>query len=525
MQDKAAMLKTCIRTLRLPHMPVKDRKALYAFLLLQLYFAGNILSFGFWKSDIVVFGYLTAFYGVWLIGLTLLLVVVLRISTRFGLTQFNPVVFVAFSLPFCFGLWLQTLAVHIGEFWWAAILLFFAMFMYYRFGPLYIGRMTVLMISLCSLSFMGHSEILADAEHSTGRNSHVTDMVVLDKKNNIHVIMFDALTHSAFSGTFLGVRNPGADYLATLDDTIYAEHMGFIEYVPTKAEHMGFNEYDPTKKAWATLFELRRENEEHNYGAFSGRTPSLLTALLRKNGYHIQTGFASSFLGSRKGKYVDHYIYDTPTGLKNTLICHSYGGLLGFCSKLSRTMFDNWFKKLFKQYKSPGAWPQKVMDLIDRAEQKIQGPVFSAFYIHRPVGHTSRHYRTGDAKMFAEYKESFIHETRRAQKLLEGINRLRKRYPDSIFIVSGDHGPWLSRTEKEDRRFRVLDRHAVALALLNASNLCPWSKNWLERQRYLTPSRMLAASLACDGESRKLTEHFKDNEEFIRFGESLASQN
>ncbi len=120
MQDKAAMLKTSIRTLRLPQVPVNGRKALGAFLLLQIYFASNILSFGFWKSDSVVFGYLTVFYGFWLVGLTLLLFLFLRISTRFGLTRFDSVVFVTLSLPFGVGLWLPTLEVHIGKLWWIA---------------------------------------------------------------------------------------------------------------------------------------------------------------------------------------------------------------------------------------------------------------------------------------------------------------------------------------------------------------------------------------------------------------------
>ena len=53
----------------------------------------------------------------------------------------------------------------------------------------------------------------------------------------------------------------------------------------------------------------------------------------------------------------------------------------------------------------------------------------------------------------------------------------------------------LTRRPQGDRRFEVLGRHAVALALLNASNLCAWSRDWLARQRYLTPGRMLAAKL------------------------------
>ena len=158
-----------------------------------------------------------------------------------------------------------------------------------------------------------------------------------------------------------------------------------------------------------------------------------------------------------------------------------------------------------------------------RGAERNEPPV-SAFYIYSPIGHTPLNYRSGDSEMLAEYKQRFVNGAQRARKVIENIDRLRTRYPDSIFIVSGDHGPYLSRTaSEEDRRFIVLDRHGVALALLNASNLCAWSRDWLSRQRYLTPSRMLAASLACNGESRRLTEHFTDNEEFIRFGGSFAA--
>ena len=354
------------------------------------------------------------------------------------------------------------------------------------------------------MSFIGHSEIWDDFERSKGRNAYETDVVSFNKTSNIHVIMFDALTHSAFSETFMGVRNPAADYLATLDDTIYAGHMGFVEQ-------------SHTASSWASLFELGRP--VINDGAFSGRVPSFLTALLKKHSYYIWTGASTNYLGGSKGEYIDDYSYGA-TRLWDTLICGSHEGSLGFCSELSYTMFEK-YRRLLEE--SNRAWPETVIDLIEQAEQKTQGPVFSAFYIYFPIGHTLMNHQSGDAEMVERYKnEIFIPGTQRAQKLMEDINRLRQRFKDSIFIVSGDHGPHLSRTEKEDRRFIILDRHGVALALLNASNLCPWSRDWLARQKYLTPSRMLAASLACDGESRKLTEHFQDNEEFIRFGETLA---
>lgn len=316
--------------------------------------------------------------------------------------------------------------------------------------------------------------------------------------------MFDSLTHSAFSENWLGVRNPAADYLSMLDDTIYAGIMGFVERVPTR-------------NSWATLFELERERG--NFRAFSGRTPSFLADLLRYNDYYIQTGYSGSYFGAVQGEHVDRYIFEV-VRLEDSLICTAQVPLLGFCSELSRTIYRNWFTGPFRQTHFR-EWPKEVISLIDRAEREVTGPIFTAFHIYSPVGHTSNTHQTNDPKMVAEYKEQFISQTKRAQGLMEDINRLRKRFPDSIFIVSGDHGPYLSRTEEEDRRFIVLDRHAIALSLLNATNLCPWSKNWLEQQKYLTPGRMLAASLACDGESRKLTQHFRDNEEFIRFGESL----
>ena len=241
--------------------------------------------------------------------------------------------------------------------------------------------------------------------------------------------------------------------------------------------------------------------------------------MLRKNGYYIQTGFSDGYLGASQGEYVDRYIFDA-VHLRASLVCVDQVSLLGFCSELSHTIYRDWFRRHFKQRRKQ-IWVKEIVNLINQAERAQPGPIFSAFHVYYP-GHTRNTYQTGDPKMFAEFKERYVTRTERVKKYLEDINRLRQRFPDSIFIISGDHGPLLSRTEDEDRQFIVLDRHNVALAMLNATNLCPWSKNWLEQQRYLTASRMLAASLACDGESRKLTEHFEDNEEFIRFGESLT---
>ena len=172
MQNNTVMGESRIGTQYLPDVR-KSRNALVIFLLLQVYFTGNILSFGFWKSELVVFGYLAMYYGVWLMGLVLLLSLCLITSDRFNKTRFDPVILIIFSLPLCFGLWLQTLEVGPDTLWWVAIPLVSAMFVYYRFGVLYIGRVSVLMAPLCIVSFLGHADIFAGPEHSSERVSAV----------------------------------------------------------------------------------------------------------------------------------------------------------------------------------------------------------------------------------------------------------------------------------------------------------------------------------------------------------------
>ena len=502
-----------LRNFARPAATVKLGQAISLFVLLQIYFVSNTLSFGFWKSGAGVFTYMLAFYGIWLAGIVLLLSLILVTGRRFGLPWLVLAALVVLTIPFSWELWVRSLEIDSSTIRRTLrILLLPVIFLYFRIGFERAGWTGCAILLLCVLSLAGHAGFSVSTEPPRG-----FDTFELDKKTNVHVIMLDALTHSPFSREFMGVENQAADHLATLDDTIYAGSLGFSENVPTRA-------------AWGNLFNLGRGfilgKGRANYGYFSGTTPSRLTALLRINGYSIATGFSGDYFGWKMGKHVDHYYRGKVQRLKSDLICATKKGKLGFCSPFSQSIFSRLFVDAFgDQEDAKREWPDMVVELIDRAERNAKSPLFSAFHIYLP-GHTPNDYRSGNAEMFAEYKRYFTEGVQRAREVIEDIDRLRKRYPKSVFIVSGDHGPFLSGKtpeDQEDRRFVVLDRHGVALALLNATNLCAWSRDWLDRQRYLTPSRMLAASLACNGESRRLTEHFMDNEEFIRFGNSFGS--
>ena len=502
-------MKTHLASFLRPAKAVKPRHAICLFVALQIYFVSNLLSFGFWISSDSVFGYMLVYYGAWLAGLVLALSTFLVAGRRFNQSWLALAVLVVLSIPFAWELWLESIEIHRSALRNAVLILLLpVMYLYFRIGLKRVRWTACAVLLLCVLSFAGHAGLSV----STGKPRNF-DTVEMDRTPNVHVIMLDSFTHSPFSKEFMGVENPAADHLATLDDTIYAGGIGFVENVATL-------------RSWGTLFNLGQWYRVP--GFFSGAAPSRLTVLLRRNGYSISTGFSSNYFGSEKGEHIDHYHKGKILQLGNDLSCMSKKGKLGFCSWVSQFVFFSRYRRLAfgENYDQlVGEWPNTVVDLIDRAEQNATVPLFSAFHIVSPIGHTSMNYRSGDAEMFEEYKRYFVEGVERARQVVENIDRLRTRYPESIFIVSGDHGPYLSRrAPKEKRRFIVLDRHAVALALLNASNLCAWSRDWLARQRYLTPSRMLAASLACNGESRQLTEHFTDNEEFIRFGESFARE-
>ena len=492
-----------------PSVAVKPTHAICLFVLLQIYFASNLFSFGFWKSGEGIFEYMLMFFGAWLAGLVLLLSLFLAKGRRFNASWLPLAILVVLSIPFAWDIWIRSLEIDSSAMRKALrISLFAVMYLYFRIGLQRVRWTAGAVLLLCVLSFAGHAGLSVP----TGP-SRDFDTIEMDKTPNVHVIMLDSFTHSPFSRESMGVDNPAADYLATLDDTIYAGSLGFVESVATA-------------NSWSTLFNLGQKSRDR--GVFSGSSPSRLTVLLRRNGYSITTGFSNEFFGWKKGEFVDYYHKGKAQELHYDLVCTALKVGLGFCSEFSESVFSRIFVTRFedknKRKKRMNEWPHTVLDLIDRAEQGATRPLFSAFHIYWPIGHTSWDFRWKDAEMVAKYKQQFVEGVQLARQVIENIDRLRRRYPDSIFIVSGDHGPFLSRHGREkDRRFFVLGRHGVALALLNASNLCPWSRDWLARHRYLTPSRMLVAALACDGNGRRLTKHFTDNEEFIRFGNSYAT--
>lgn len=468
-------------------------------------------------------------------GAALLLAAVFHWATDpAGNRLVESIVLLVFSLPFFIGLYSASIGMH----WIYATLLIPVFFLYYYLGPTRFMTAGCSMLVLIGLSFTtGHALHPAnprpgDSEEQTTTGNPAAcenTAMLMDRRPNVHVIMLDSFTHSAFTREFMGMENPAASYLASLDDAIYAGNRGFADAAGTR-------------ESWGVLFALGKACGVTSQGTFSGRESSPLTALLQSNDYYVQTGFSTSFFGKSKGAYVDHYLAAAATIRESSLIClaERYRSFLGLCAYLGTSLARRITPRLSIPEESERfdtawrahpdiPWREEVISRIVHAELNIEGPVFSGYHVCDPIGHVPPSYLYGDSRALQAYKQYFSGAVVRAHEFLQNINRLRKRFPDSIFIISGDHGPWLTkpltRYSKEiTARFWTLDRYAVALAMLNASNLCPWSRQWLEQQSYLTSSRMLVAALACNGQGRQLTQGFTDNEDFIRFGASLPAR-
>ena len=487
-----------------PNSEKSIRNTILLFVSLQIYFASNTLSFGFWKSTEYVFEYMLLFYGVWLVAIVLLLTLILLICRRFENKWIALIALVFLSVPFAYDLWVWSFEIESRTARYVVrIIILPLVYLYFRLGLSQLRIAVGGVFLLCTVSFFGHAGPIFAIDRT-----HDFESIELSRKPNIHIVMLDAFTHSSFTSEFMGLSNPAAEFLKDRHDAIFAGTLGF-------------SERDFTTGAWGTLFNLA--NGDWTSHVMSGMKPSRLAMLLRENGYTITTGYSDGYFGWQQGEWVDYYHRGGSFhSLRSDLACISDKGKLGLCEKLSQSIFSKLFiDDTVDRNKWNRDWPDKVIEYIDNDERSKSGPLFSAYHIYVP-GHTPTDFVTGNEEMFQEFRTQYAKGLDEAKVIVKKIDQLRQRYPHSIFIIAGDHGPILSRTApKSESRFLLLDGHAIALSMLNISNLCPWSKKWLDEQQYLTPSRMLVAALVCDNRSRQLTEHFVDNEEFIRFGKSF----
>ena len=312
---------------------VNIRNTIVQFAILQVFFASNAFSFGFWKSAEFVFEYMLIFFGAWILLLTTLTSSALILCRWFKKPRLAISLAVLFCLPFSWQLWARSIEFDsICHRYIMCIALLPIVYVYFMFG-LRRMRTTIGVVSaLCIISFIGHADFAASelSKSKTDDSLREIGSLSLDNKPNIHIVMLDSLADSSFTSEFMGIRNPAADLIASLSDAIYAGNLGFSEFVPTKA-------------AWGALFNL---GDEGTSDYFTGVKPGRLNVLLRANGYKLSTGFSGDYFGLGKGYWIDSYHVGSREDLSTDLACASDMVNLEFCSAFSRTIFAKLFLDL-----------------------------------------------------------------------------------------------------------------------------------------------------------------------------------
>ncbi len=200
---------------------------------------------------------------------------------------------------------------------------------------------------------------------------------------------------------------------------------------------------------------LKEKGRKPNPYLFAGQNPSPLLEILRRNGYETTSVYMDSYLGKRKGPYIDNYVRFA----KGTV-----------CNKLDPSLRDisfwgycHWFDGATTGKNHWGGRDQIfTVEEIEKVGTK-EGPQFVMAHLYSP-GHVPKSFRYGNAEQFEEFRRFYIDSSEEAARYLDRIIRyLEENDPEAILLVYGDHGPLLSQRLKfeDDPTFIVQDRFGV----------------------------------------------------------------
>ncbi len=294
----------------------------------------------------------------------------------------------------------------------------------------------------------GHSE--PRFESVPGDVSNIRG-VSLSKTPNLYFISFDSLVPRALLKKYFDVDGTG---FHTLFDAKFRRFPNlFVNAVSTRNSLYTVLALDPQVHNSQTV-------AVRDPGTFSGRSPSPLLGILRGNGYETSTLFDNSYLGRRKGPWVDNYVYFQNRTLCNLLdeAIHPWA-FWGYC---------RWFHREGSHF----------TPFLERITSVDTGgdPRFTMAHLYIP-GHTSDTYRHGEAAAFERYRAEYLRLIERAAEYLDRIVRHVEEDPEAILMVYGDHGMYLSRDVEEfddDPEFFVQDRYGVLGGVFPPDACAPW---------------------------------------------------
>ncbi len=328
----------------------------------------------------------------------------------------------------------------------------------------------------------------------------------------------------------------GYDTLIARDSAIKFLDMGELPYQAVIDKYFSevpraLSPWVPTMGSINSIMRLDQNIQNLSYVLFSGRKPSILSEMMRSNGYKVTTGFTSHFFG-KQGPYIDSYIStEQRIRLNEMLLCvestnnpRLQARMLFICpvynligsrlpgSSIANMLFPGEFSG---QAGMKMSWKEVMMDAIRQTGSGSQ-PSLSFFYTYYPIGHTNLTYRHDDPIKRESYREYFKTAAQELNQQLEELSQLiRVEDPTAIVIIFGDHGTFVSRglDPDTDPRFFYQDRHRILVASMKTKNPCSNLPIKTYTQKHATPSRLLLDTLVCLGASKSKLDQLLDFDE------------
>jgi hypothetical protein len=280
-------------------------------------------------------------------------------------------------------------------------------------------------------------------------------------KPNVYLIGFESAGAAAVLKRYLG-----------LDDYALAQSFADNGF---RMLRNAFTENAPTRNSFNALLAMERDyflsivegGPDH---LFQGIRPSPLLEIFAHNGYETTTLYQRSYFGGDKGAFVDHYEVNEEFSVCDFMdAAYRRFTFFGACYLLaSRNLFP-------KNPKVAGAEVEFLLTKLDEATRRQRPQLFIGHI--RPPRHPDTSFRPTEENIRA-FRETYDNLSRRAAENLTRIRGLiEARGEDSILLVFGDHGPFLSRrfAFDEDPDFVVQDRYGV-IAGIHPSDAC--AEHW-----------------------------------------------
>ena len=302
---------------------------------------------------------------------------------------------------------------------------------------------------------------------------------------NLYFVSFESLHPPSLLDKNLGVEAAESGFHRLFDAHFRRFRNFFANDAPTTASLTTLLALD-TDVYYSMRRELKDRGDSPNPFLFSGQNPSPLLGILHRNSYETTSIYATSFLGSIKGPYIDNF-----ATFERETLCN----LLGSGSSSQIAFWG--YCQIFHDGGGRNAAASFIVDQITKTNTN-KGPQFVMAHISSP-DHTNKGFRYDNTTHLLEFKAFYIEALEKSSHYLTRIiGHLKQNDPNAILLVYGDHGPWLSRGLKfeDNREFVFQDRYGI-LGGVYPPDVCANELDKASAKGYMTILDAVHAILRC----------------------------